>query len=168
MSEGASDRTRFLQHEVTRLESENERLRALTEAMAEVQRDEILEYERQLVFKDYPDLKPMAHRLKRCDTVDEIHEEVEALLDFRDESAPAAEGATDTASESSPAPTPSLWEDRKPPVPSVASSQVGDAPAPLSEAMVAPGKELLQERRAVDDPAARLVAHRRRRRRGGR
>ncbi len=168
-------RVRFLQNEVARLEGENERLRSLTEAMAEVQRTEILEYERRLVLKDHPELKQMERRLARCDTVDEMYEEAKSLLAFRgdgmDMEDDVAEGSPEPArGKDEPIPTFRLREDVDggPPSASVASSRVEGAPTtPLTEATVASGKELVQERRvAADDPAARLAAHRRRRRRG--
>lgn len=166
-----AERVRHLQNEVARLETENERLRLLTEAMAEVQRTEILEFERRLIVKDHPELAEMEHRLTRCDTVEEMHAEAKALLAFR--GADGYDGqqvveAHETAAPSGREPSFRLKRDGEVGGgAAVSSALVEDAPAsPLTEAAVAPLAGVA-EAREVDDTASRVAAYRRRRRRGG-
>lgn len=168
-------RTRFLQTEVARLEDENIRLRALTEAMAEVQRTEVLMYERKLLLKDHPQLAAVEETLERCDTVQDMHKEAEGLLKLLGNSKPTPEGTDPKSGEPldedvKPEPKAGTFVMKRPASSgtSLASSAVAKPAAqPLAEAMVASAPDLkTPPARPGGDTASRLAAHRRRRRGG--
>lgn len=185
LRERASDspRVRYLQNEVARLESENTHLRALNEAMTEVQRMEVLEFERKLILRDHPELAEAEDTLKRCDTLDEMHTEKDRLLRLVGASskpAPVGEAKKDKdddeddddASESTknskvPSASSGFQMVRENAQGSVNSLSVEGAPTkPLDESMVGSASGEVTKRSDYGDTASRLVAAKRRRRRG--
>lgn len=164
----AAGRTRFLESEVARLDDENLRLRALTEAMAEVQRTEVLLYERKLLLKDHPELAPMEERLERCDTVQEMQDEAAALLKLlgarrsvqQESTPPLAEELAESPSEPR-----TFVMRRQAGGTSVESASVAGDVKPLTEAAVASVPTLSTPApRNAGDTATRLTEYRRRRR----
>lgn len=182
LREGQTRKVRYLQNEVARFESENERLRALVEQMADVQRTEVLAYERKLALKEHPHLdKPeLVVRLERCDSLKELEEEVKALLSIASK-ATVAESTKKPIVEAvqppaAPAPKFKLTPDApKAPVSapgatSVPSTAVAESAMPNPNMDPAPmvAAEPLSETYEEPTVASRLVEHRRNRRNGGR
>jgi len=172
-----SARVRYLQEEVARLEVENVHLRALNEAMTEVQRIEVMEMERKLILRDHPELAEAEETLARCDTLDEIHAEKDRLLRLT-RSAPRNEGQG-TPRPSSARVAPEQHKDRPSTAPGfnliresagdggVSSLSVEGAPTkPLTESTVGSLSGSVTPSDS-GDVASRMAASKRRRRQRG-